>query len=138
MGTLISSFSDKVSESGHLSTEPKQHHTDDQKDLKSAILLSDSNEPDLFVSTLREAYERELSDMLKDFPALPFRGSTLDEAPRAGLFDRITLSNLHRRPRHGRLRRTYPGPAQVHRLALRTGVPKQPADRGLLLDCSPA
>ncbi|WP_415840348.1 ABC transporter substrate-binding protein, partial [Nocardiopsis gilva] len=65
-------------------------YIDDQKDLESAILVNDSNDPDLFVATLREAYERELSGMFKDFPALPFRGSTLGETPRAGLFDAIT------------------------------------------------
>ncbi|MBB6171535.1 ABC-type branched-subunit amino acid transport system substrate-binding protein [Nocardiopsis mwathae] len=64
-------------------------YIEEREELESGILVYDSNEPDLFVSTLRTAYERELPELLR-FPPQPFRGSTMGDDVRAGLFDAVT------------------------------------------------
>lgn len=49
---------------------------------------NDTDARDLFVDTLREAYEEHLSDHI-DGAQQPFRGTTVGEAPTSGLFDSI-------------------------------------------------
>lgn len=49
---------------------------------------NDTDDRDLFVDTLREAYEEHLADYL-DADKQPFPGTTIGAAPRSGMFDRI-------------------------------------------------
>lgn len=56
-----------------------------------ATLVYDLNEPDLFVTTLRQAYEDQLSGFTVGHPQ-EYVGTTVEEFPRAGLFNSVTLN----------------------------------------------
>lgn len=56
-----------------------------------ATLVYDLNEPDLFVTTLRRAYEDRLSGFTVGHPQ-EYVGTTLGETPRSGLFNSVTLN----------------------------------------------
>ncbi|MFI6576762.1 hypothetical protein ACIBFB_13245 [Nocardiopsis sp. NPDC050513] len=56
-----------------------------------ATLVYDTTEPDLFVSTLRDAYRTRLGEYVTG-QAQEFSGTTVGDAPRAGLFNTVTLN----------------------------------------------
>ncbi|OKI23901.1 hypothetical protein A6A08_03335 [Nocardiopsis sp. TSRI0078] len=53
-----------------------------------ASLVYDDNEPDLFVETLREAYEDQLGVYISG-PPQEYMGTTVGDPPKAGLFDTV-------------------------------------------------
>ncbi|WP_152487135.1 hypothetical protein [Nocardiopsis halotolerans] len=64
-------------------------YLDDLDEPVRASLVYDSNEPDLFVSSLREAYENRLGVYISG-PPQEYVGTTVGDPPRAGLFDTVT------------------------------------------------
>ncbi|GAA1439489.1 hypothetical protein [Nocardiopsis tropica] len=55
----------------------------------SATLVYDATEPDLFVTTLRDAYEDQLDDHISGHPQ-EYVGTTVGDTPQAGLFETVT------------------------------------------------
>ncbi|MDT0268043.1 ABC transporter substrate-binding protein [Streptomyces sp. DSM 44915] len=55
-------------------------------DLDRAVLVHDTRAPDLHVSTLTEAFRRELAEELGDNPDQPFQGTTIGESAAPALF----------------------------------------------------
>src|SRR5699024_10141931 len=56
-----------------------------------ATLVYDVTEPDLFVTTLRQAYEDQLGEYTVGHPQ-EYIGTTVGEAPEVGLFNTVTLN----------------------------------------------
>ena len=56
-----------------------------------ATLVYDHNDPDLFVTTLRRAYEEHLSGFTTGHPQ-EYVGTTLGDSPETGLFSSVTLN----------------------------------------------
>ncbi|MBB6121619.1 ABC transporter substrate-binding protein [Nocardiopsis algeriensis] len=56
-----------------------------------ATLVYDSTEPDLFTTTLRDAYQTHLGGYMEGHPQ-EYAGTTVGDTPRAGLFDTVTLN----------------------------------------------
>lgn len=54
-----------------------------------ALVVHDRTEPDLFVSTLNEAYQEQLGDHI-DAPTQQYDGTTVGDAPASGLFHDVT------------------------------------------------
>ncbi|WP_239647090.1 ABC transporter substrate-binding protein [Nocardiopsis salina] len=57
----------------------------------SAALVYDENDPDLFVTTLRRAYEEHLADFTEG-SAQEYRGTTVGESSTPGLYTAITMN----------------------------------------------
>lgn len=57
----------------------------------SATLVYDENDPDLFVTTLRQAYEEHLADYTEG-SAQEYRGTTVGESSAPGLYTAITMN----------------------------------------------
>ncbi|MCY9786804.1 hypothetical protein KIK06_23255 [Nocardiopsis sp. EMB25] len=68
-----------------------RNYLDGLEEAPRATLVYDTTEPDLFVSTLRRAYEDQLGQYVTG-QAQEFSGTTVGDAPRAGLFDTVTLN----------------------------------------------
>ncbi|MCK9871693.1 hypothetical protein MRI28_18960 [Nocardiopsis dassonvillei] len=66
-------------------------YLDDLEETPRASLVYDANEPDLFVSSLREAYENQLGVYITGHPQ-EYTGTTVGDPPRAGLFHTVTLN----------------------------------------------
>lgn len=59
------------------------------EDPPRATLVYDATEPDLFVTTLRDAYERHLAEYVSGHPQ-EYTGTTVGDTPQAGLFNTVT------------------------------------------------
>ncbi|MGH3746693.1 MAG: ABC transporter substrate-binding protein [Micromonosporaceae bacterium] len=67
-----------------------RRHLNQRPDLKTAIMVYDNTEPDLYVTTLRKAYERKLGKYLK-LAHQPFRGITFGQQAHS-VFSTITTN----------------------------------------------
>lgn len=56
-----------------------RRHLDKHKELRTAIMVHDRTEPDLYVTTLRRDYEKLLKPRLKFLPNQPFVGTTFGQ-----------------------------------------------------------
>ncbi|MFC3996852.1 ABC transporter substrate-binding protein [Nocardiopsis sediminis] len=61
-------------------------YTEAHDELETGILVYDQNAPDLFVSTLTDAFEAQMADFTQGIPPQPFSGTALDESPTPTLF----------------------------------------------------
>ncbi|OOC56286.1 MULTISPECIES: ABC transporter substrate-binding protein [Nocardiopsis] len=66
-------------------------YLDDLEEPARATLVYDDNEPDLFVESLREAYENQLGVYISGHPQ-EYMGTTVGDPPKAGLFDTVVLN----------------------------------------------
>ncbi|NYH52884.1 hypothetical protein HNR06_002473 [Nocardiopsis arvandica] len=63
-------------------------YLDDLEEPVRATLVYDANEPDLFVDSLREAYENQLGVYIAG-PPQKYMGTTVGDPPKSGLFDTV-------------------------------------------------
>ncbi|WP_435107278.1 ABC transporter substrate-binding protein [Nocardiopsis synnemataformans] len=66
-------------------------YLDGLEEMPRASLVYDANEPDLFVASLREAYENQLGVYITGHPQ-EYTGTTVGDPPHAGLFKTVTLN----------------------------------------------